>query len=210
MRKIRIRNVKKFAPGLRRGRTLIRTYFCLSLWSKSPSDSALTQLLRRHFLKEETGPRMQWHRREWSLETAYLSSNQALFFMGSWTVRRVFCPSLQSGITQRSCQEAPHWATRVLPQGSLRTHAVSFPFCATQCDRGTWLGQHSYMGFWGVWCNPVGSQTRTCNALVRRPSFPCRALQPRTRQSNQDTTPRKDLAAKQASFPWRVSPLCPF
>ena len=54
MRKIRIRDVKKFAPGFG-GRTWIRTYFCLSLYMKSPcSDSALTQLPRLHFLKEET------------------------------------------------------------------------------------------------------------------------------------------------------------
>ena len=119
-------------------------------------------------------------------------------FHGLLDSERVFCPHLQSGRTQRSCQEA------------LLTHTVPFPFCATQCDKGALLGQHSYMGFWGVWCNPVGSQTRTCEAFIHRPSFLCRALQPSTWQPHQDTAPLKDLAAMQASFPRRVSSHCPF
>lgn len=91
---------------------------------------------------------------------------------------RVFCPQLQSGRAQRSCQEAPCWAARVLPQGRLPAQAVPFPFCASQCGERALSGQHSSMGFWGVWCNPVG-----------RPSFLCGALQPRTRQPHQDTAP---------------------
>lgn len=131
-------------------------------------------------------------------------------FHGLLDSERLFCPRLQSGRTQRSCQESPHWTTGALPQGSLLTHAAPFPFHVTQYDNGASLGRHSYMGFWGVWCNPMGSQTRTCEAFIRRPSFLCRALQPRTQQPHQDTVPLKDLAATQASIPRRVSSHCPF
>ena len=150
------------------------------------------------------------HRREWSLQTACLSSNQVLFFMGFWIVRGSSVRVCRVGGLRdlarnpltgplEGCHRAASWHTQLL------FHSV-LPSMIT----GASLGRHSYMGFWGVWCNPVGSQTRTCEAFIRRPSFLCRALQPRTQQPHQDTVPLKDLAATQASFPRRVSSHCPF
>lgn len=66
-----------------------------------------------------------------------------------------------------------------------------FPHSPYQCDKGNLVGQHSFMGFLGVWYNPVDSQTKASSGFVCK--LRCWLLQA--------STSHKDPAAEQAHFP---------